>query len=79
MKHTAESLRQVDGSGVQEDEWVWEDAWFVNIASTIELRKRLKFHTTFFVKNNTNLYPMRVLHRLLKARYGEDDGNRLSS
>jgi len=45
--------------------------WFGSIASTIKLRKRLKVHSIFVDKNNTNLYTMRILHRLLKARYSE--------
>ena len=70
LQHTAELLIQAEGVAVQEGEW-GGGAWFVSVSSVIELRKRVKIHSTFVVKNNTNLYPMRVLHRLLKVRYGE--------
>ena len=71
LVHTAEVLRQAQGAKVEKDGWVGGDAWFGSVATSVELRKRLGLHSTFVVKNNTNFFPMRVLHRILQARYGE--------
>ena len=66
---TAEVLRQVEGSGIEKGGWVGGDAWFGSIMSSVEVFKRFGVHSTFVVKNNTAYYPMRVLHRILIARY----------
>ena len=54
--HTVEVLRQVEGAGVVKGGWVGGDAWFVSVASCIEIMKKFKVHSTFIVKNNTNCY-----------------------
>ena len=66
---TSEVLRQVEGSGVKKGGWVGGDAWFGSIMSSVEVYKRFGVHSTFVVKNNTRYFPMRVLHRILVARY----------
>ena len=67
--HTAEVLRQVEGAGVVEGGWVGGDAWFVSVASCIEIMKKFKVHSTFIVKNNTNFFLMKVLHKILQVRF----------
>ena len=67
--HTAEVLCQVEGAGVVEGGWVGGDAWFGSIASCIEIIKKFKVHSTFIAKNNTNCFPMKVLHKILQVRF----------
>ena len=67
--HTAEVLRQVEGEGVVEGGWVGGDAWFGRVASCIEIMKNFKVHSIFIVKNNTNCFPMKVLHNILQVRF----------
>ena len=66
---TAEVLRQVEGSGIKEGGWVGGDAWFGSVMSSVEVFRRFGVHSTFVIKNNTNFFPMKVLHRILEARY----------
>ena len=67
--HTAEVLRQVEGSGVVEGSWVGRGARFGSVASCIEIMKKFKFHSTFIVKNNTNCFTMKVLHKILLVQF----------
>ena len=69
--HTAEVLRQTKGAGVERGGWVGGDAWFGSVGTCVELKKQLGVYSTFVVKNNTNFFPMMVLHRLLEAKYGD--------
>ena len=69
--HTAEVLRQVEGAGVEKGGWVGGDAWFGSIMTAVEVKKRFGVHSTFIIKNNRTLFPMRGLKRVLEARYGE--------
>ena len=69
LAHTEDVLRQVEGENVVMDGWVDGDSWFGSVTSCIELRKNLSVHSTFVVKNNTNFFPMRVLHKLLQVRF----------
>ena len=66
---TAEVLRQVEGAGLEKGGWVGGDAWFGSVMSSVEVYKRFGIHSTFVVKNNTAYFPMKVLHRILTARY----------
>ena len=68
--HTAEVLRQVEGANVAKGRWVGGDAWFGSVASAVEIMKNLQVHSTFIVKNNTNFFPMKILHKILQVRYG---------
>jgi hypothetical protein len=67
--HTAEVLRLVKGAGVCAGGWTGGDAWFGSIMSSVELMKRLGVHSTFVIKNNTNYFPMAILHSILTARH----------
>ena len=62
-------LRQVEGANLAEGGWTGGDAWFGSVMSSIELMIRFKVYSTFIVKNNTSLYPMKVISDVLKARY----------
>jgi len=68
--HTAEVLRQVEGSNLPRGGWVGGDAWFGSVMTAVEVKKRLGVYSTFIVKNNKNYFPMEVLHRVLKACHG---------
>ena len=69
--HTAEVLRQVEGAGLEEGAWVGGDAWFGSVATAVEVYSKFKVHSTFIIKNNDDMYPMRPLLAVLKARYPE--------
>ncbi len=69
--HTAETLRQVQGAGVQKGGWVGGDSWFGSVTTAVECMNRLGVHSTFVIKNNQNFYPMRALSNILNARHGE--------
>jgi hypothetical protein len=44
--HTAEVLRQVEGSGIEPGGWVGGDAWFGSVVTSVEVMKRFKVHST---------------------------------
>jgi len=67
--HVAESLRQVENSGVEKGGWTGGDAWFGSVSCAVHLKTMLGVHSTFVVKNNTWLFPKRALAAVLKARY----------
>jgi hypothetical protein len=69
--HTAEVLRQVQGSGVVRGGWVGGDAWLGSVSTAVELFRRMQVHSTFVVKGNKHLFPMEVLHKVLGARFPE--------
>ena len=50
--------------------WVGGDSWFGSVMSCVELYKRLGLHSTFVVKGNTLLFPMKAMYHVLKARHG---------
>jgi hypothetical protein len=70
MGHTAEVLRQVQGSGLNAGGWVGGDAWFGSVMTCVEVWKRFGVYSTFIIKNNKTLFPMQQLFAVLKARYG---------
>ena len=65
--HSAKVMRQVDGANVPPNGWVGGDAWFSSVGTAIKVYKKYNMHSTFVIKNNTYLYPMEVLHSVLKA------------
>ena len=67
--HTAEVLRQAENAKVVPGGWVGGDAWFGSINTCVELKSRLDVFSSFIVKQNTNYFPKRVLHALLRARH----------
>jgi hypothetical protein len=67
----SEVLRQVEGAGVKQNGWVGGDAWFGSVMTCVEVWKRFQVHSTFIVKGNINFFPVRALHAILKARFGE--------
>jgi hypothetical protein len=68
--HCAEVLHQCDESKVVEGGWVGGDAWFGSVESCVELKKHFNVYSTFFIKQNVNYFPMRVLYKILIARHG---------
>lgn len=68
--HTAETLRQVQNSGVPAGGWVGGDAWFGSIASCVAVSKELGVESTFVMKQNDSLYPKRPMMAVMKARHG---------
>jgi hypothetical protein len=68
--HTAEVLRQVEGSGLKQGGWVGGDAWFGSVMTCVEVWKRFGVYSTFIIKNNSNMFPMQQMFAVLKARYG---------
>ena len=69
--HTAEVLRQVKGAGVEKGGWVGGDAWFGSIMTLVEVMEEFGVYSTWVIKGNTNLYPMKALHAVLTARHGD--------
>ena len=69
--HTAEVLRQVKGAGIQKGGWVGGDAWFGSVMTLVEVMKQFEVYSTWIIKNNTEFFPMKVLHSILKARFGD--------
>ena len=67
--HTAEVLRQVEGARMREDSQVRGDSQFGSLYSLIKLRKRLRVYSVFIIKTNKSFFPMKVLSRILLARY----------
>lgn len=67
--HTAEVLRQVEGANVVPGGWVGGDSWFGSVATCVELRRRLDVHSTWIIKQNSHLFPMKALNAILKARF----------
>ena len=49
--------------------WIGGDASFGNAASAVEICKRLEVYSTFIVKNNAYLFPMKILYKILEVRY----------
>ena len=68
--HTADVLCQVEGTGVVRNGWVGDDNWVDSVVSCIYIRKKMKVHSTFIVKNSTSFFPMKVLHKILQVQYG---------
>jgi len=70
--HAAEVLRQVEGAGLAAGGWVGGDSWFGSILTAVEVKRRFNVHSTWIIKQNSQLYPKKVLHAILKARHGEN-------
>lgn len=66
--------------------WIGGDAWFGSVASCLalklqevtyvkedgeEITRKMGIDSSFVIKNNTSLFPKRVLHRIMKARHGK--------
>ena len=66
--HTSEVLRQVEGSDIPEGGWVGGDAWFGSITAAVKVYKKIKFHSTWIIKNNKFVFPMEVIYEIIKAR-----------
>ena len=68
--HTAEVLRQVEGSGMKDKGWVGGDAWFGSVITAIETKKRFGVDSTWIIKNNNSFFPKTALLTVMKARHG---------
>ena len=68
--HMTEVLHHIEGDKVIKGGWVGGDAWFGSIVSDVEILKSLKVHSTFIIKSNTHVFPMKILHKILQVRYG---------
>ena len=69
--HVAEVLRQVGQSGLKRGGWCGGDAWFGSVQAAISAKIVHNVHSSFIVKSNSTLFPMRPLLAVMKARYGE--------
>ena len=69
--HAAEVLRQVEGAQLPPGGWVGGDSWFGSVLSAVEVMTRLKVHSTWVIKQNTDFFPMLALRSVLEARCGE--------
>ena len=69
--HVAEVLRQVGNSGLERGGWCGGDAWFGSVQAVVSVKLIHGVDSTFIVKNNSTLFPMRPLRKMLQARYGQ--------
>jgi len=67
--HVAEVLRQTKNAGVIENGWVGGDSWFGSVMAAVEVRRRLKVHSSWIIKNNCALFPKKALLAVLRARF----------
>ena len=68
---TVEVLRQAEGAELHPRGWCGGDAWFGSVQAAVELKLRHGVYSTFVVKNNKQLFPMEILHAVMKARHGK--------
>ena len=62
-------MRQVEGSDIPEGGWVGGDAWFGSITAAVKVYKKIKFHSTWIIKNNKFVFPMEFICEIIKARH----------
>lgn len=73
---TAQTLRQVEGSNLQEGGIIVGDAGFGSVEACLHLHKTFNVNGAFVVKGLTYLYPKQVLGAILKARHKRDIGGK---
>ena len=64
-------MRQVEGAGLSEGSWVGGDSWFGSVLTAVEVKLQHGVHSTWIIKQNSNLYPKAPLQAILKARFGD--------
>ena len=69
--HAAEDLHQVEGAKVKPGGWVGGDSWFGSVLSAVEMKWWFDVHSTWVIKQNTDFFPMKVMHSVLHAWHGE--------
>jgi len=65
--------RSCDRSKVPESRgWVGGDSWFGSVLTAVEVKTRFNVHSTWIIKQNSQLYPKKPLHAILKACHGDN-------
>ena len=69
--HTSQVLQQVEGANIPLGGWVGGNSWFVSVMIVVEVIKKKGVHSTWIIKQNTAYFPLKALHAVLKAKFGD--------
>ena len=61
----------MEGANVEVGGWVGGDAWFGSVQASVEVMKRFEVLSTFIIKNQAALFPMKILHAVMGARHAK--------
>jgi hypothetical protein len=59
----------VEGAGLPEGAWVGGDSWFGSVLSAVAVMDKFGVHSTWVIKQNSDFFPMTVIHSIIKARH----------
>ena len=70
-EHTAKVLHLVEGAQIPHGTWVGGDSWCGSMITAVEAMKRNGVCLTWIIKQDNADFPMKALHAVLNARFGD--------